>query len=59
MKKHDHAIQKVINFDDITKENTKEHKLNWPKIPDHPFRILIIGGSGSAKTNTLLNLIRL
>ena len=59
MKKHDNAIQKVINFDDITKENTKEHKLNWPKISDHPFRIFIIGGSGSAKTNTLLNLISL
>ena len=59
MKKHDNAIQKVINFDDITKENTKEHKLNWPKIPDHPCRIFIIGGSGSAKTNTLLNLISL
>ena len=26
-------------------------------IPDHPYRILIIGGSGSGKTNTLLNLI--
>ena len=24
-------------------------------IPDHPQRILIIGGSGSGKTNTLLN----
>ena len=48
--------QKVINFDDITKENAKEHKLNWPQIPDHLFRMLIIGGSGSAKTNTLFNL---
>ena len=26
-------------------------------IPDHPYRILIIGGSGSGKTNLLLNLI--
>ena len=25
--------------------------------PDHPYRILIIGGSGSGKTNGLLNLI--
>ena len=31
--------------------------LNWPYIPDHPYRILIIGGTGSGKTNTLLNLI--
>ena len=30
---------------------------NWPYISDHPYRILIIGGSGSGKTNTLLNLI--
>ena len=28
-----------------------------PYIPDHPYRILLIGGSGSGKTNTLLNLI--
>ena len=28
----------------------------WPYIPDHPYRILIIGGSGSKKTNALLNL---
>ena len=24
---------------------------NWSYIPDHPYRILIIGGSGSGKTN--------
>ena len=29
----------------------------WPYIPDYPYRILIIGGSGSGKTNLLLNLI--
>ena len=28
-----------------------------PYIPDHPYRILIIGSSGSGKTNALLNLI--
>ena len=28
-----------------------------PYIPDHPYRILIIGGFGSGKTNTLSNLI--
>ena len=38
-------------------ENKAEHNRNWPHIPDHPYRILIIGGSGSGKTNTLLNLI--
>ena len=35
----------------------KKHNPDWPYIPDHPYRILIIGGSGSGKTNTLLNLI--
>ena len=40
-------IQK--NFDDVTKKNIKEHNPNWPQIPDHSYRILIIGGSGSEK----------
>ena len=47
----------MFNFDFVTKEDKKEHNLNWPEIPDHPYRILIIGGSGSGKTNALLNLI--
>ena len=47
----------MFNLDDITNEN-KEHKKIWPYIPDHPYRILIIGGSGSAKTNILLNSIK-
>ena len=47
----------MINFDQYTNENKKEHNLNWPYIPDHPYRILIIGGSGTGKTNALLNLI--
>ena len=34
-----------------------EHNSKWPYIPDHPYRILIIGGSGSEKPNALLNLI--
>ena len=33
------------------------HNPNWPEIPDHPYKILIVGGSGSRKTNALLNLI--
>ena len=47
----------MINFDDYTIENKRKHNPNWSYIPDHPYKILIIGGSGSGKTNTLLNLI--
>ena len=47
----------MINFDDYTNENIKEQNSKWPYIPDHRYRILIIGCSGSGKTNTLLNLI--
>ena len=47
----------MINFDDYTNENKTEHNPDWPDIPDHLYRILIIGGSGSGKTNPLLNLI--
>ena len=47
----------MINLDSITNENNKKHNKKWPYIPDHSYRILIIGGSGSGKTNTLLNLI--
>ena len=46
------------NLDSTTNENNKENNEKWPYIPDHPYRILIIGGSGSGKTNTLLNLIK-
>ena len=41
----------------ITKGGIKEHNPIWPEIPDHPYRIFIAGGSGSGKTNALLNLI--
>ena len=47
----------MINFDDYVNENKTIHNKNWPYIPDHPYRILIIGGSGSGKTNLLLNLM--
>ena len=48
----------MINLDRITNENNKEHNEKWPYIPDHPQRMLIIGGSGSGKTNTLIILIK-
>ena len=47
----------MTNLDSITNENNKEHNEKWPFVPDHPYRIMIIGGSGSGKTNALLNLI--
>ena len=47
----------MINFDNYVNENKTKHNKNWPYTPDHPYRILIIGGSGSGKTNALLNLI--
>ena len=47
----------MINFDDDTKENIKDYNPNWPQLPDHPYRILIIGGSESGKRNSLFNLI--
>ena len=47
----------MINFDDYLNENKTEHNKNWPYNPDHPYRILIVGGSGSGKTNVLLRLI--
>ena len=47
----------MINFDEYTNENKIEHNLKWPYIPDHPYRILIVGGSRSGETNALLNLI--
>ena len=46
----------MINLGSIINEN-KKHNEKWPYVPDHPYRILIIGGSRSGKTNTLINLI--
>ena len=48
----------MVNLDSITNEKNKEHNEKWPYIPGDPYRILIIGGSGSGKTNALLNLIK-
>ena len=48
----------MIYLDSITNENNKEHNEKWSYIPDHRYRIFIIGGSGWGKTNTLLSLIK-
>ena len=45
----------IKNYDESIKIN---HNTNWPYIPDHPYRILIIAGSGSGKNNVSLNLIK-
>ena len=45
------ATYEIINFDNYTSENKTKHNKNWPYIPDHPYRILIIGGSGSGRKN--------
>ena len=47
----------MINFDDYVNEDKTQHNLKWQYIPDHPYRILIIGGSESGKKNALLKLI--
>ena len=48
----------MIIFDDYANENKTQHNLKLSYIRDHSYRILIIGGSGSGKTNALLNLIK-
>ena len=47
----------MINLDSITNENNKEHNEKLPYVSDHPYKILVIGGSGSGKINAYLNLI--
>ena len=47
----------MINLDSINSKNNKKYNEKWPYIPDHPYRIIIIGGSGSGETNALINLI--
>ena len=51
VQKHD---TKMINFHDVTKEDINKHNPNWPQIPDHSYRILIIGGPRFGKQNHCL-----
>ena len=48
---------KIINLDSNSNENNKQHNEKWSYIPDHPYRTMMVGGSGLGKTNALLNLI--
>ena len=47
----------MINLDSMTNKSNKKYNEKWPYIPNHPYRIIVIGGSGSGKTNALINLI--
>ena len=47
----------MIKSDDFTNKNKLKHNLNCPYIPDHPYRIITVGGSVSGKSNAWLNLI--
>ena len=47
----------MINLDSSINEKNKKYNKKWLYIPNHPYRILIIAGSGSEKTNAMLNLI--
>ena len=47
----------MINFDDVMKEETKDHNPIWSQIPDHLHRLLIIGDYGFRKANSIFNLI--
>ena len=46
----------MINFDDVTKENINEHNPIWLQIPNHPYTVLIVGGSRYGKSISLSNL---
>ena len=48
----------MICYDDFSKSNISKHNPNWPQALDHPYIILLVRGSGSGKTNILLNLIK-
>ena len=48
----------MFNLNDVANENNRDYNKKWPYIPDQPYRMLIIGGSGSGKANVLLNLIK-
>ena len=48
----------MFNANDITNEHNEKYNLKWLYIPDYPYRMLIIAGSGPGKTNALLSLMK-
>ena len=47
----------MMNQDDVTKGNIKEHNPNWLETPDYRYRILAVGGLVFGKTNSFFFLI--
>ena len=45
------------NLNDVTGESVKDHNPKWQQILNHLYRKIILGGSGSGKTNALRSLI--
>ena len=68
MRQYKKILRRMINCDNNAKENINKYNLNWSQIPNHKvtnswpqsdkYRILIVEGSGSGKTNAILNLIK-
>ena len=48
----------MFNLEHSTSKHNEEHNKKWTYIPEHPYRMLTVGGSESGKTNPLLNLIK-
>ena len=48
----------MFNLNYIINGNNEDHNKKWPYVLDHPYRMLIIGGSRSGKTSALLNLMK-
>ena len=44
----------VINFDDATGENRQEQNPCCSQVPDHPYGMVIVGGSGSKQNKCII-----
>ena len=47
----------MFNFDYIAKKDIKEDNWNWPETHYHAYRTLLVRGSGTGRTNALVNLM--
>lgn len=48
----------VINFDDATGENRQEQNPCCSQVPDHPYGMVIVGGSGSKQNKFIIQFIK-